>query len=374
MPTNNYSDNSFDDQAPLDDEQLWDLLSLYVDGEADPEQAAIVEQMLSSDPAYRRDFDFLMASSKTMHMLEEVEPPASLRETVLAKTSHRPTLVGRLRAAWNRTATPASPTFGRYATAGGAFAVVAIGAMIFWPHHNSTSGTGTLRTPVAITDTPRTTVAENTTLPHTIAPPLFTFPPIKPDRGIAPRPPFHPREIVPPSPQLAAEAKALKATKETKKQIATGMKPAPHNYSLPNNNAPHPQVVLNPPIPGGYDYSKHMDEGVARHEQRTIDAASGNELGTKLVAYDEPTTPTPRMPDNDPPKQPTTVVEGGSVTPAPAPKSRIRVAVLPPAAQQVLQEAALRKNPPPRLDNFDHSSIADSGQRHEVFTLLKSPL
>jgi len=79
MPTNNHSDNLFDSQAPLDDEQLWDLLSLYVDGEADPAQAAIVEQMLSSDPAYRRDFDFLMESSKTMQMVAEVAPPIGLR-------------------------------------------------------------------------------------------------------------------------------------------------------------------------------------------------------------------------------------------------------------------------------------------------------
>ena len=72
MPTNNHSDNLFDGQSPLDDEQLWDLLSLYVDGEADPAQAAIVERMLSSDPAYRRDFDFLMETSQTIQRVEEV--------------------------------------------------------------------------------------------------------------------------------------------------------------------------------------------------------------------------------------------------------------------------------------------------------------
>ena len=132
-PKNNHSDNLYDGQAPLDDEQLWDLLSLYVDGEADPAQAAIVEQMLSSDPAYRRDFDFLMASSHTMHMVDEVEPPVSLREAVYAATTRRPTLVGRLQAAWSRATTPA---FGRYATVAGAFAAAALAVAVIWPHNN----------------------------------------------------------------------------------------------------------------------------------------------------------------------------------------------------------------------------------------------
>jgi len=375
MPTNNYSDNSFDDQASLDDEQLWDLLSLYVDGEADPEQAAIVERMLSSDPAYRRDFDFLMASSKTMHMLEEVEPPASLRETVLAKTSRRPTLVGRLRAAWNRATAPASPAFGRYAAVGGAFAVAAIGAVIFWPHQNSVSGIGSHPIPVTVQNTHEASPVAETPLQQFILPD-FTFSGLA-FGGTAPAAPLHPKVITPVTPKAEVAKNSSKtvkihdAARQNENKMVKVTPTAPRNYTLPKNNTPRLEVSNNP-NPNGYPYSKHMDEGVARHEQGTIAQASGNDFGPKVVAYEEPTTPTPdggvhtAVPGNN---------NGDGVKPTPpvdTPKPTVRrVAVLPPDVKYSLTAEALRPKQNPRFDNFDRS-VADSGQHRDVMTLYKS--
>ena len=371
MPTNNHSDNISDGLPPLDDEQLWDLLSLYVDGEADPAQAAIVEQMLSSDPAYRRDFDFLMASSKTMHMVEEIEPPASLREAVLAKTSRRPTLVGRLRAAWNRATSPTFPAFGRYATAGGAFAVVALGAVIFQPHLNSGSGTGTLQPNVATRNTHEGPLVTDSRLQEFILP-TFTFAGLAFNSAIISTPPSHPKEITPTPKSNGATnlAKAVKlhiADKQSANKVANRGKSALRNYPLPKNNGFHPELAKDS-VPG-YPYSLKMDEGVARHEAGTIAAVSGNDFGPRVVPYDE--MPTPLQPEH---KASTTSAgnngDGGTV-PAPEPKPLRRVAVLPPDVKYNLTAEALRPRQSTRPDNFDRS-IADSGQRRDVMTLYKS--
>ena len=42
-----------------DDERMWELLSLYADDEAAPDEAAVVEQMLRHDAGYARAYAFL---------------------------------------------------------------------------------------------------------------------------------------------------------------------------------------------------------------------------------------------------------------------------------------------------------------------------
>src|SRR5689334_18888451 len=100
MPTNFKSDDLFPDEMPEEntaflegDEALWTLLSVYADGEATPEEAAQVEALLRSDPTYAREFSFLQMSAETIQTIGEVEPPLSLRDSILATTTRRKTAV-----------------------------------------------------------------------------------------------------------------------------------------------------------------------------------------------------------------------------------------------------------------------------------------
>src|SRR5947207_8638400 len=83
-----------------DDDALWELLSVYADGEATPEEAARVEAMLRADPAWARRLDFVRLTADSVHSLPEVEPPAALRESIFVATSRRRSLANRLAAAW----------------------------------------------------------------------------------------------------------------------------------------------------------------------------------------------------------------------------------------------------------------------------------
>ena len=366
MPTNNHSDNLFDGQSPLDDEQLWDLLSLYVDGEADPTQAAIVERMLSSDPAYRRDFDFLMETSQTIQRVEEVEPPVSLRDAVYSRTTGRPTLAGRLRAAWTRATTP---VFGRYATVAGAFAVVALGTAIVWPHPGSSSA-DTGPAPVAVV-TPRSDTSR-------IA---FTNPigPLNPD-WITPRTILKPKAFAPkavvhndhvPHDRTPIVQEFWKAPEKIGPRMAQDTR-SPRNHPLLKNNGAREgasQVAANGTSAGGYPYNPAMDYDTTHNHANTI-LPQKADFGPP-VEIDE----TPVTPSGDGGKQVAMApTSDGNVTPQPtpdAPKPHVRTVTLPPADKQVLAEAVLRKNMSLRNEGYDRS-IADNSQRRDVMTLYKS--
>src|SRR5579883_1539721 len=116
-----------------EDEALWELLSVYADGEASPEEAARAESLLRSDAAVAQKFEFLQWASRAAQSVDEVEPPASLRESILATTSHRPTLARRLAAAWSEMRAGA----GRYALPVGALAAASVLAVVFWPRSAS---------------------------------------------------------------------------------------------------------------------------------------------------------------------------------------------------------------------------------------------
>lgn len=362
MPTNNHSDNLFDSQAPLDDEQLWDLLSLYVDGEADPAQAAIVEQMLSSDPAYRRDFDFLMESSKTMQMVAEVAPPIGLRDAVYARTTRRPTLADRLRAVWSRAAAPA---FGRYATVGGAFAVALLGVALFRPHLASNSNPGTSQ-PIAAVDTipVNPEVVTNTPLPRL---PDFDFTMIEARLHLTPNATSVQEQAVntpPVKPLSVPNHSKVVGTNETKLVSTT---PGPRNHPLTKVNVARTESVPNPAL-RGYPYDPKMDDKAAPGHMETI-ASVPNDFGPKIAPSEEPSAPSnggayaavTKTPDAD-----------GTIKPAPeAPKTHIRIAALPPRDKQVLSEMALRRNQNTQYGGYDHT-VADNIQNHElVYTLAK---
>jgi hypothetical protein len=362
MPTNNHSDNLFDAQAPqTEEEKLWDLLSLYVDGEADPAQAAIVEQMLSSDPAYRRDFDFLMQTSKTMHMLEEVAPPIALRDAIYAGTVRRPTLTGRLRAAWNRATTPA---FGRYATVGGAFAVAAIGALLVLPRLNSTNSHNTLPTQVAANS------PSSSQYNITISPPDNELAKLDGSK-VGPKPPlpfkttsptlvYHQSNI---RPNLVSPIGPAHPRPDRNAASIVKGPHLPSNHYLPKNNAPHNDGVQVVALGPGYQYDKKMDNNTAPHPPMTIVSPATDDFGPMVVANNETSAP---LTDNV--VKPTAGMgNSGGEGPAPqsAPKTTVHVATLPPGASQNIAAAVIRHNMTAKYSGYDRN-VAENIQRHEV--------
>lgn len=119
------------------DDALWELFSVYVDGEATPEEAAQVEAMLLSSPAYARDFAFLKQASESARTYVEVEPPASLRDSIFAATTRRPTLARRALAAWTDFQGSLRPNFTRYGLPAGALAA-GLAAFALWPRPANT--------------------------------------------------------------------------------------------------------------------------------------------------------------------------------------------------------------------------------------------
>jgi len=85
---NNFGTESID--------ETWDLLNIYADGEASPEEIAQVEELLKSDASFGRQLSFVKTTSAAMRLFDELDPPSSLRSAILAATSQRVTFVGRL--------------------------------------------------------------------------------------------------------------------------------------------------------------------------------------------------------------------------------------------------------------------------------------
>src|ERR1051326_2034462 len=133
MPTEFEANNNglpIEDTDPGDD-AIWDLLSLYADGEATPEQAAQVEALLCSDPRYARDLQFMRMTGDTIETFAEVEPPLALRDAIFAATSRRQTVATRLLAFWGDLRQSFSPR-SRYMSLGG-LAAATILAIALWP-------------------------------------------------------------------------------------------------------------------------------------------------------------------------------------------------------------------------------------------------
>ena len=74
----------------VEDDSLWELLSVYADGEATPQEAAQIETLLRSDPALKREFNFMRMASAFVSAEPEIAPPAALRDRIFAATLARP--------------------------------------------------------------------------------------------------------------------------------------------------------------------------------------------------------------------------------------------------------------------------------------------
>ena len=126
-----------------DDERMWELLSLYADGEAAPDEAAQVEQMLRHDAEYARMYTFLRESGNAVRGIVEVEPPAYLRNAILAKTTQRVTVTRRLALAWDALRGRLAAPVGRLSLAGGGLAACALLIGVYVGHSEpQTNGAG----------------------------------------------------------------------------------------------------------------------------------------------------------------------------------------------------------------------------------------
>jgi hypothetical protein len=95
MP-NRFNDHIDDGFSPYSNDEMWDLLNIYADGEASVEEAARVEAMLRSDASYARQFAFVKTATAAVQSFSELDPPSSLRDAILASTTQRESWTARL--------------------------------------------------------------------------------------------------------------------------------------------------------------------------------------------------------------------------------------------------------------------------------------
>lgn len=107
-------------------EKVWDLLSLYADGEATPAEASIVEAHIAVCADCARDLQYMRETHEVLSEAPEVEPPVNLREAILAATVYRPSLPQRIVLGARKVLGPAPVRYGVLATAGAAAALTAV--------------------------------------------------------------------------------------------------------------------------------------------------------------------------------------------------------------------------------------------------------
>lgn len=117
------SDADHNKEVQMNCDKIWDLLSAYVDGETTPQEAALVESHTAECETCASDLAFLRSSSVVLHETAEVEPPAALREAILAATVNRPTWQERLLIAARTAFAPTAVRYGTLAAAGAAATV-----------------------------------------------------------------------------------------------------------------------------------------------------------------------------------------------------------------------------------------------------------
>jgi hypothetical protein len=185
--------------------RIWDLISLYVDGEAGPEEAKAVEQHTAACLSCAQDLAMLQRTAGVLLRIPETEPPAALRQAILEATVYRPTFADRLRAA---VSTLLRPMPVRYSLSAAAGAMVVMGI--------ARLGSG---------PAPVTQVAE---LP---APPTASFPTTQPSPSL-PAPAL-------PAPATGREMAALPLASEPRTAVVSAK--SPHGIT-----PSHPQRVATP--------------------------------------------------------------------------------------------------------------------------------
>lgn len=139
----------------LEEERFWVLLNVYCDGEASEAEILEVEQALRSDAQRATDLNFLRMLSDHVQAVPEIEPPASLRASILQATTQRATFGRRmlagmeaLRALWTGTAN-------RVVVPAGAVAAAVL-LTTLWPHQREQSTELSAGTPSIAAERTRT--------------------------------------------------------------------------------------------------------------------------------------------------------------------------------------------------------------------------
>jgi hypothetical protein len=107
-------------------DSVWDLLSLYADGEASPVERDLVERHVDRCESCALDLQFLREAATVLARTPLVSPPPDLKQAILASTVFRPTWQERLRLAFTTTVTPR-----RLQLAGSVAALAIVGVFLF---------------------------------------------------------------------------------------------------------------------------------------------------------------------------------------------------------------------------------------------------
>ncbi len=108
-------------------EAVWDLLSLYADGEATGDETAMVESHIAVCVGCSRDLQFMQSTQVSFSTLPAVAPPPTLRAAILAATVDRQRVQHPLSALIQRMLAPAPARYGFAIAAGVAGILVAVG-------------------------------------------------------------------------------------------------------------------------------------------------------------------------------------------------------------------------------------------------------
>ena len=358
------------------DDLMWELLSLYADGEASPDEAAQVERMLRHDAEYARAYSFMRQTSSVVRAIVEVEPPAFLREAILAKTSHRLTFAQRLSAGFDALRAQLAPAHtGRWALAGGSLAACAllIGVLTARPANNTDNGA--ISTVVASVKTPSATNSSTRPLdvnapPKTIAAPREnianadnapkTAAPAQPLKinmnGLRSEPPIMPLTV--------AAVDTTKTAPTFGQKTSNPVLPGKPNDKIASINPPR---KLLPPFGntgktvsdnGGdtQSVSPMMDANV-QHQQVamiTTETRPDDDLDKDVITGDSGNAPTPAVPtpDTDSPTRNRIV-------------GKLQLSKLPPAARHLQTAADIQRIQEVRNMNFA-ATVMDGTQRREA--------
>lgn len=221
-----------------DCDSVWDSLSAYVDGEASIEERERVERHIARCGACARDLAFMQQTAESLARTPEVEPPAGLREAILAATIYKPTLRQRLAAALQPILGPTPVR--RLSLASGLVAAAVLGIVF----------TARTPAPIPIVSSAPTRVASG--LPVS-APPIA--------RHLRGREsPAHPREAIPhEESQPAGEAPADRAAPRPERssprvELAAYRQPPAARPSASGRGTPLAAVLARkspPPVPTG---------------------------------------------------------------------------------------------------------------------------
>ncbi len=366
MPTGNRQFDDFDavnNGTSAEDDAVWDLLSIYIDGEASPEEALSVKMMLASDPAYARAFAAMQNSSVILRQVPAVEPPASLRMSILEATSRRRSIGTRLAAAWGELRSRMTlPDFARYSLPIGAVAAALLIAVSL-PHRQAAA-------PAAIApDGARLAAA------HPIAP-IVPEMNVTPDSG-------HETAVVPPV-RSASPAETLRAIGAAASRVHLDRRPNALAVRVGPGSRTLNVAVARTPAPvhhsaallahtGSSDESDTTEAAAsipyARQPERaprpSASVAAANEDLGPSVEPSEASVPT-RVPDAAPTRPAVAdVADTASTSKTSASRPIIHYVSLPPETRQLLSSAAIRREIAARTDNYDRS-VVESIQRREV--------